>query len=267
MFSRFLSLVTLLLLTCSAAIAKPLTFCADPANLPFSTKQQAGFDNRIAQILGRELGMPVAFYWGRMGRGFVRNVVNRGECDALLGVPVGMHGLLVTQPYYRSAYMFVSRRDRAVINSLDDPQLAKMRIGVQVLDDDYAPPARALSRRGLTANVVGFEMDEDAGAIIAAVARGKVDTAIVWGPLAGYYAHKYGAKLRLTPVQPEIDPPMLPFTFAMAVGVRKADPALYRKLDAAIAQAAPQIQSVLREYHVPTLPLQPVKSAEMGALR
>ena len=66
MFSRFLSLVTLLLLTCSAALAKPLTFCADPANLPFSTKQQSGFDNRIAQILGRELGMPVAFYWGRI---------------------------------------------------------------------------------------------------------------------------------------------------------------------------------------------------------
>ena len=266
MCSRFLRVAAAAFLFSGLGLAKPLTFCADPANLPFSSKQQAGFDNKVAEILGRELGMPVAFRWGRMGRGFVRDVVNKGDCDALLGVPVGIRGLLVTQPYYRSSYVFVSRSGAKKIESLDDAELRNMRIGVQVLEDDYAPPARALARRQLTKNVVGFDMDDDPGAIIAAVADRKVDVAIVWGPLAGYYAHRYGTRLQLTKVTPEIDPPMLPFAFSMAVGVRKGDPELYSRLNTAIAKAEPQIEAVLRQYHVPLLPI-PRQTAELGALR
>jgi mxaJ protein len=141
-----------------------------------------------------------------------------------------------------------------------------MRIGVQVLEDDYAPPARALARRQLSKNVVGFDMNEDPGAIIAAVAKRKVDVAIVWGPLAGYYAHKYGVRLRLNKVTPESDPPMLPFAFSLAVGVRKSDPELYAKLKHAIAKAEPRIESVLRQYHVPLLPVSQ-QNTELGALR
>jgi mxaJ protein len=248
------------------SFAKPLTFCADPANLPFSSRQQSGFDNKIAQILGRELGVPITFRWGRMGRGFVRDVVNKGDCDAMLGVPVGMPGLLITAPYYRSTYVFVSRAGTKKISSLDDSRLRNMRIAVQVLEDDYAPPARALARRQLSKNIVGFDMDGDPGAIIAAVAARKVDVAIVWGPLAGYYAYKYGTRLQLTKVSPEIDPPMLPFVFSMAVGVRKGDPLLHEKLNAAIAKAEPQIQTLLRQYHVPLVPINEPHT-EMGALR
>ena len=266
MSSRFLSLVAMLVVLPALGSAKPLTFCADPANLPFSSRQQSGFDNKIAEILGHELGVPVTFHWGRMGRGFVRDVVNKGDCDAMVGVPVGMRGLLITQPYYRSTYVFVTRAGAQRITSLDDPKLASMRIGVQVLEDDYAPPARALARRQLTKNVVGFDMDADPGAIIAAVANRKVDVAIVWGPLAGYYAHRYGARLHLNKVDPEIDPPMLPFTFSMAVGVRKSDPELQAKLNTAIAKAEPQIESVLRRYYVPLLPLKS-QHTELGALR
>jgi mxaJ protein len=262
---RFISLAACLCVSV-LSFAKPLTFCADPANLPFSSRQQSGFDNKVAQILGRELGMAVNFRWGRMGRGFVRDVVNKGECDAMLGVPVGMPGLLLTSPYYRSTYVFVSRVGTKKISSLDDPRLLKMRIGVQVLEDDYAPPARALARRQLSKNIVGFDMDEDPGAIIAAVVTGKADVAIVWGPLAGYYAHKYGTRLQLTKVSPEIDPPMLPFVFSMAVGVRKSDPLLQAKLNTAIAKSEPQIQAVLRGYHVPLVPLT-AQPTEMGALR
>ncbi len=267
MCSRFLSLLLVFMLLAGICFAKPLTFCADPANLPFSSRQGTGFDNKIALLIGKELGVPVQFYWGRMGRGFVRNVVGKGECDALLGVPLGMRGLLVTEPYYRSAYMFVTRGNKKAITSLDDPQLKVMRIGVQVLEDDYAPPARALARRGLSKNVVGFEMDKDPGEIVAAVVRGTVDSAIVWGPLAGYYARKYGTRLRLTQVTPEIDPPMLPFTFAMAIGVRKSEPELFRRVEAALQRIAPRVRAILGEYNVPLLPLQAQRATEVGALR
>jgi mxaJ protein len=189
-----------------------------------------------------------------MGRGFVREVVNKGHCDLLAAVPVGMRGLLVTVPYYRSTYVFVSRNEDRPVASLDDPRLQKMRVGVQVLDDDYAPPARALARRQLTKNVVGFEMDDSAGAIVDAVAKRKVDIAIVWGPLAGYYARRYGKRLRLLPVTPELDPPLLPFTYEIAVGVRKSEPELFARLNLAVGRARPKIERILREYGVPLLP-------------
>ena len=127
-----------------------------------------------------------------------------------------------------------------------------MKIGVQVLDDDYAPPARALSRRRLTTNIVGFDAAGDESPdIIRAVARGKVDVAVVWGPLAGYYAARQPVPLDLRPVNPELDPPMLPFRFAMAVGVRKSDRELKEQLEHALVRRHAQIERILRSYSVP----------------
>ncbi len=250
---RFMLLVLAVPAVCWAQ--KTFTVCADPQNPPFSTRIETGFENKIAKAIAAELHQPVRFHWSRMGRGFVREIMNKGACDALIAVPVGMRGLLVTSPYYRSTYVFVTRRSEPAITSLDDPRLASEKIGEQVLDDDYAPPARALARRRLTRNVVGFEMDENAGEIVSAVRRKKIDTAIVWGPLAGYYARDYGSALRITPVMPEVDPPQLPFTFEIAVGVRKSEPQLFEKLQQAVRRARPQIQRILRSYAVPMLPL------------
>jgi mxaJ protein len=258
MYSSFLKLtVAMAVLFCAAVLAAQtsVTICADPQNPPFSTRQKTGFENKIASAIGAELHQPVRFHWVRMGRGFVREVVNKGQCDALIAVPVGMRGLLITAPYYRSTYVFVTRSADQPIASLDDPRLRHLKIGVQVLDDDYAPPARALARRQLTKNVVGFEMDESAGAIIDAVAKKKVDASIVWGPLAGYYARQYGKKLRLQPVTPEFDPPQLPFTFEIAAGVRKSEPELLSRLNSAIRRAQPTIDRILHAYGVPLMPL------------
>ncbi len=159
---------------------------------------------RISELLARDLGRKLEYVWQRAGRGFVRENLDKGVCDVLVGVPAQFRPVLTTSPYYSSSYVFVSRKDRNLnIASFDDPRLKTMKIGVQVLDDDYAPPARALSRRQLTINIVGFDAaGEEAGDIIRAVANGKIDTAIVWGPLAGYYAARQRVPLRLTPVQP-----------------------------------------------------------------
>ncbi len=242
--------------------ARPLTVCADPDNLPFSSRKLDGFDNRIASLLATQLHTTATFHWARMGRGFIRNIVNKGECDVLMGVPAGMHGLLVTRPYYRSTYVFITRDRISPISSFDDERLQRMKIGVQVLDDDYAPPARALARRGLTRNIVGFDMD-DPGRIVRAVARGEVDTAIVWGPLAGYYSARQRG-LHLSPVTPEIDFPMLPFAYEMAIGVRRNEPELFHRIDAAVANAMPQIQRLLRAYNVPMTPVPHSAMARAG---
>lgn len=245
-----------------SCLAQPLLVCADPQNAPFSDRQKTGFENRIAEVIGADLHRPVRFYWARKGRGFVREVVNKGSCDVLIDIPVGVHGLLISEPLYRSTYVFVTRRSSPAITSLDDPNLRRMKIGVQILGDGYAPPAQALARRGLSSNVVGYHMDRDTGSIIAAVRQGKVDTAIVWGPIAGYYS-RHGSSLRLSPVTPAVDPPMLPFTFAMAVGVRRSEPALLQQINQAISKESVRVHQILEAYNIPVLAL----NAGEGAAR
>jgi mxaJ protein len=245
-----------------SCLAQPLLVCADPQNAPFSDREKTGFDNRIAEVIGADLHRPVRFYWARKGRGFVREVVNKGSCDVLIDIPVGAHGLLISKPLYRSTYVFVTRRSSPAITSLDDPNLRRMKIGVQILGDGYAPPAQALARRGLSSNIVGYDMDRDTGTIVSAVRQGKVDAAIVWGPIAGYYTRR-SSSLRISPVTPEVDPPVLPFTFAMAIGVRRSEPALLAQINQAISRESARVHQILEAYNIPVLAL----NAGEGAAR
>jgi mxaJ protein len=192
-----------------------------------------------------------------MGRSFVREYINSGKCDMLLGIPKNFNAMLATEPYYRSSYVFVARRDARLKDlTLNEPVLRKLKIGVQVLDDDYAPPARALSSRGMQTNIVGFRTTgDDAASIVNAVARRSVDLAIVWGPLAGFFARRHGQQLMVTPVEPQVDPPGLPFTFEISMGVSKQNKALRDELNGFLERHADEIQSILREYGVPQLPM------------
>ena len=213
------------------AQARELRVCADPNNMPFSSRDQTGFENRIAAIVAQDLNARLTFVWQRMGRGFVREYLDKAQCDLLIGIPANFRPVLATSPYYRSTYVFVSRREEAV-PSLDSAALHGLKIGVQVLEEEYTPPGEALARRGLQSGIVGFDTTGDgADSIVRAVADQKVDIAIVWGPLAGYFAKKLGHNLRVTPVEPEVDPPGLPFTFAISMGVRKGNVALRDELE------------------------------------
>ena len=201
------------------AHARDLRVCADPDNLPFSNTKQQGFENRIAELAARDLHVQLQYEWQRMGRGFVRDFLNAGRCDLL--------------------------------------------IGIQALDEDYTPPATALARRGLQNEIVPFDSTGDeADSIIRAVAKRQVDTAIVWGPLAGFYARKFGNALQLTPVTPQVDPPNLPFTFSISMGVRKGNTALQHELDNFLQRRRSDIRRILDQYGVPQLELAP--SAEGG---
>lgn len=227
--------------------------------MPFSNRQQQGFENRLAELVARDMHASLSYQWQRMGRGFVREYLSSGRCDMVVGIPANYAQMLTTRPYYRSTYVFVSRRSaRVQPTSFNDPELHSMKVGVQVLDDDYAPPAHALARRGMQANIVGFETTgADAPSIIRAVANRKVDTAVVWGPLAGYFAKPYAGKLTLTPVQPEVDPPGLPFTFAISMGVRKGNTQLRDKLQHFLDRHQREVESILRKYGVPLIEDQP----------
>jgi mxaJ protein len=258
MSSRFLKAVTFIVLCCAhfMCFARELKVCADPDALPFSNQARQGFENKLAEMLARDMHATLTYTWQRMGRGFVRNIVNKGGCDVVLGIPSSFRQLLTTQPYYRSTYVFVARRTRGLhLASFDDPRLRKMSVGVQVIGEEYAPPAIALGRRGLVANIVGFETKgNEAASLIDAVRTGKVDAAIVWGPLAGYFAQKHPGALELTPA-PEVDIPALPLTFMISMGVRKGNTELQHRLDDFLLRHRRGIDHLLTSYGVPLLPI------------
>jgi mxaJ protein len=238
-----------------------LRVCADPNNLPYSNNRREGFENHLADLVARDLGLAdVRYTWWAQRRGFLRNTLNAAECDVVMGVPSNIDGASTTRPYYRSTYAFVSRADRHLkLTSLDDPALRRFRIGVQLVGDDGAnpPPAHALSRRGIIRNVVGYTVYGDyaeespAARIISAVARGEVDVAIAWGPLAGYFASIAAVPLSVRPIRQPHDVPLLPFSFDIAMAVRRNDPGLRTRLDRFILARRDEIDVLLARYHVP----------------
>lgn len=251
MCSRFLSVLTALAIALPAAAGqrRELRVCADPDDLPFSNRAGEGFENRIAEILAGELDATLDYTWQRIGRGFVRTFLNTGECDVLIGVPVGAPQMLTTRPYYRSTFVFVTPRDRTLhIRTFDDRVLRTLRIGVQFGDDGYTPPGEALGRRGLVQNLVGFYgIGTEAPAIVDAVIQRQVDVAVVWGPLAGFVTHTRNAALDLTPV-PERDSSGLEMAFDIAAAVRKSNLKLRGEIDRALVARRSEIEQVLATY-------------------
>lgn len=238
----------------------PLRVCADPNNLPFSNDRGEGFENELAEMLASELGTRVEYTWWAQRRGFVRNTLGAGQCDVVMGVPRRFELAATTRPYYRSSYVFVARRDRGFgLHSLDDQRLRHLRIGVQMIGDDFAnsPPAHALSARGLVKNVVGYSVLGDysrpnpPARVVEAVARGDIDVALVWGPLAGYFARRQTAALELSPVTPQIDTPSRPFAFDISMAVRRGDSGRRQVLDDFIIRRRTEIDRLLARYGIP----------------
>jgi quinoprotein dehydrogenase-associated probable ABC transporter substrate-binding protein len=237
-----------------------LRVCADPDNLPFSNRKGEGFDNRIAAVLAEELGDSLAYVWWPQRRGFVRNTLRARECDVLLGVPAGFDPVLETRPYYRSAYSLVYPNARAPgIRSLDDPRLRRLRIGVNLIGEEYThtPPVHALLKRGISSNVTGFSTfygeEHHPGEIMDSLASGNIDVAVVWGPLAGFFAKRSPVPLTIVPL-PDDTASGLPFDFDVGVGVRRADKELRSRLDTILERRRSDIEQILREYGVPTVP-------------
>jgi mxaJ protein len=185
-----------------------------------------------------------------------------------MGVPSGFDRVLTTRPYYRSTYVFVSRPGAEKVNSFDDPRLRDQIIGVQLIGDDAynAPPAHALSARGMINNIRGFTVYGDYGqdsppsAIIKAVAAHEIDLAVAWGPMAGFFAPRQQPPLDIVPVSPESDGPSRPLTFAIAVGVRRGNAALKDEIQSALDRRQTDVDAILDEFHVPRLALRAPKS-------
>ena len=255
-------LAALLLIGAAPAGARELRVCADPNNLPFSNEEEEGFENKLVAMIAKDLGAEVRYTWWAQRRGNVRETLNEGLCDVIPGVAASLEMLGTTRPYYRSTYVVVTRADRGLsIDSFDDVRLETLKIGVQLIGDDFSntPPAHALAKRGIVDNVRGYMVYGDyataapQAAIVEAVASGEIDLAFVWGPVAGFFAAQQKVALKVTPLARPFDGAQLPMAFDISMGTRKPDIALRREIEAVLAKHHEEVRALLEAYHVPLI--------------
>jgi len=261
MYSVFRAVILLsVLLATSLAAAAPLRVCSDPNDLPFSNMQKQGFENKLAEMVGEGLQRPINFVWWPPRQRFMEKWLKANRCDLVMGTTTDSELLETTQPYYRSTYVFVSRRDRKIeVASLTDASLKNYRIGAQIIGDDgeTVPPAQEMAQHGLVNNIVGYSLYGDqlsqnpSSDIITAVANGEVDLAVAWGPLAGYSAGRSSLPLTITPICQRAS--AIPVTFSISMGVAPGNDGLRNQLNQFIVQHKRQIRELLLSYGVPLL--------------
>jgi mxaJ protein len=261
---RVFTLAPLLLLA-SCNQQRTLTACADPNNLPFSNRAGEGFENKLAELIAADLHSKLNYVWWAQRRGYVRNTLNERKCDFWPGIGSNVEMVATSRPYYRSTYMFVTRRAGGLNGlTLDDPRLKRLRIGVQMVGNDATntPPAHALAARGIIANVRGYMLYGDyskpnpPAEIVSAVERGEVDVALVWGPLAGYFAARSPIPLRVEPVTPWMADNQWPMQFDISVGVQKDNQKLLKQIDRLLVRRSAEIDKLLASYRVPRVDAQ-----------
>jgi quinoprotein dehydrogenase-associated probable ABC transporter substrate-binding protein len=242
-----------------------LRVCQDPNNLPFSNVKGEGIENRIADVFGKALGLPVTYYSFPQRMAFIRNTLKfklPGEdypCDIVIGVPAGYDQVSVTKPYYRSTYALVFAKGKGMDQvastedflKLDPAKLSKLRIGVY----DRSPASEWLNRHNLIEQGVPYPMlnadpQQYPGEIIERdLAAGKLDAAIVWGPIAGYFAQRVKTPaLAVVPMKSERG---VKFDYEMAMGVRYGEREWKQQIEGLIESKRPEIQAILKEYGVP----------------
>ena len=238
-----------------------LRVCNDPDNMPFSNQKEEGFENKLAQLIAKDWGSRLEYVWYPTRRGYFR-ILNAMYCDLIIQAPGGLDMAGTTRPYYRSGYVFLTRQNGklADIKSLADPRLKTARIGVTLLpSDEQLPPTMALSHYGVVGNLHGYHGwyndDDRPEDIVNAVANDSVDVAIVWGPLAGYFAKQSKVPLKITPLGERDSLADVPFRYNIAMAVRRSDKALRDSLERTLQEKAPEIQAILKEYGIPMFPV------------
>jgi quinoprotein dehydrogenase-associated probable ABC transporter substrate-binding protein len=269
--SLLISLLMLAALSVHAEEQEVFRVCADPNNLPFSSESRDGFENRLAELLAKDFGMPVEYTWFPQRMGFIRNTLKAREpqrggfkCDVIMGVPHRYDRAITTEPYYRSTYALVyvkgrgldDVKDVADLLGFDAERKKNLRIGVF----ERTPATQLLAQYDFYDQTVAYQtMSGDPAAypgeiIEKELVAGKIDAAILWGPIAGYFAKKTkDLEMAVIPVHSR---PGMRFDFAISAAVRHGDGERRDKIQDALDRNADAIRALLEEYHVPMLPVQ-----------
>jgi mxaJ protein len=244
-----------------------LKVCQDPNNLPFSNTKGEGFENKIAELFAKKLGWTVEYASFPQRLGFIRNTLrfklpgDNYKCDLVMGIPANYDQASPTRPYFRSVYALVipdagetkGVSTEAQFLALPKETLGKLRIGVYT----RSPAAQWMAQNGLVDQAALYlslnaDPDQYPGEIVERdLAAGKIGAALVWGPIAGFFAHREQSKpLKVVPLQSR---PGSMLDFEIAMGVRHEDKAWKAKVQSLIAENHQEILAILRQYRVPLL--------------
>ena len=259
--------------TLVAVAAEKFKVCADPLNPPYSTDKKDGFENKIAELLAKELGQTVEYTWFPQRIGFIRNTLmapvkedsvdsTEFKCDIVMGLPTGYDLTETTIPYYQSTYVLLIAKGRGWDDiSLDAAQLTNVslerqeKLKIAMFDQtpgtiwlqksgllEYGIPYQSMS--GDDANNTAMQIDKDLKAK-------KIDMVIIWGPMAGYIISQ-SPKNSYT-VIPMKSMPGMQFDFPISMGVRKSDKDRKAVLDQLIVKKAKEIKAIISSYSIPLL--------------
>ena len=231
-----------------------LRVCADPGNLPYSNDKGEGFENKIAELIAADLGVPLEYTWFPQTVGFVRMTLAARRCDLIIGVATTNELMQNTNPYYRSGYVVVHRPELTVTQArLDDPVFGDLRLGLQ----PRTPVATLAARHGLLKRaksyplIVDTRLEKPARDMVQDVAEGEIDAALAWGPLAGYWVKELAPDLVITPLA--ADPGHERLDFRVSMGIRYNEPDWKHRLNGLLEQHKAEIQQILAGYGVPLL--------------
>lgn len=244
---------------------RALKVCDDPNNLPFSNDKGEGFENRITQMLARSLDLPLEVFYYPQRINIVRNTIryklpNESEyrCDLLTGVPSDFAAVATTQAYFRSTYVLVFAKGRKIdvanveqFLALDKSVLSGLKIGVY----ERTPAVDWLRKHQLLDQAVPYRLlNADPGHYPGKIigddlVKGKIDTAVIWGPIGGYFARRIATpELVVLALKSE---PGVRMDFGVSMGVRQGEKAWRALIQQALDQNRDDILQVLREYGIP----------------
>ncbi len=236
--------------------------CADPGNLPYSNEKEEGFENKIAALLAKDLGKELSYEFWFDRQGYLRNTINAQRCDVIIGMGSDVDNLRTSKPYYRSGYVFVYRKSSNYnIKDWNSEDLRKGTIGIV----GESPPTIALRDNDLMANARPYRLQRDLnlspGHMIDDLVSGKIDIAIMWGPIGGYFAKLAKEPLVIVPL-PEFKSERNSFDsekgktqFNISVAVRKKDKDRMEMIQAALDRNQSKISKILDDYGIPYLPV------------
>ena len=236
---------------------KEFRVCADPENLPYSNQKGEGFENKIAEVLAKDLGKELTYEFWLDRQGYLRNTINAQRCDVIIGMGSDVDTLRTSKPYYRSGYVFVYRKSSNYnIKDWNSEDLRKGIIGIV----GESPPTIPLRDYDLMANARPYRLQRDLnlspGHMIDDLVAGKIDVAIIWGPIGGYYAKQSKEPLVVVPV-PEYKSVNVKGKeeWNISVAVRKKDKDRMEMIQGALDRNQAKILKILDDYGIPHKPV------------
>jgi mxaJ protein len=235
--------------------------CADPNNLPFSNRSEEGYENKIAELMAKDLGLPVEYYWLPQQMGFDRLTLKawnekekRWQCDIVMGT-TSLDVGTTTTPYYASTYTLVYPKGGKLgdLKSAQDLVQKARNKALRIGGFDIGPGAAWLQQNGLLAQLEPYQAQSGSrkvtpGRIVKDVADGKIDAALVWGPIAGYYAKQYkSANLEVLP----LESPGIRFDYGISMGMRYGEDEWMQTIKRLMKENKQEIHAVLAQYNVP----------------